>query len=64
MLKDIAEEKRAIPNQIVFAWMMHSNPPVIPIMAASNPDQMSENLNSFNFRLNDGDMERLDNAAV
>jgi len=64
MLRDITIEKEATLNQVVLAWMMQSNPLVIPIMAASNPEQMSENLNAINLNLSDVDIKRLDNAAV
>ncbi len=64
MLNTIAKEKNATANQIVFAWMMHSNPPVIPVMAASTPEQMQENLASLSVRLTDDDMQRLNEASA
>ncbi len=64
VLNSIAKEKMLTPNQIVFAWMMQSDPAVIPIMAASNSEQMTENLNSVRVRLSKDDMESLDNASA
>jgi len=64
MLNTVAGEKNATANQIVFAWMMKSDPKVIPIMAASNPDQMAENLGSVDIELTGDDMQRLDSAGV
>jgi aryl-alcohol dehydrogenase-like predicted oxidoreductase len=63
ILERIADKKEATHNQIILAWMMQSNPQVIPVMAASNPDQMKENLNAINFKLQNEDMEQLDKAA-
>ena len=64
MVNTIAEEKGVTVNQIVLAWMINSKPPVIPVMAASNPEQMRENLNSVTIELSDDDMHRLDSASA
>ena len=64
VLKDIAEEKKATPNQVVFAWMIHSESCVIPLVAASTTDQMRENLGALNVRLSVDDMARLNNASA
>lgn len=63
ILNTIAKEKNATANQIVLSWMMHSNPPVIPIMAASTEDQMLENIDSLQLKLSADDMQRLDSAS-
>ena len=63
VLKTIAKEKDATANQIVLAWMIHSEPCVIPLVAASTTQQMRENLSSLNISLSAEDMARLNNAA-
>ncbi len=62
-LHAIAEEKDATANQIVYAWMMHSDPPVIPLMAASTDEQIEENLSALEIELSDAQMSRLDSAS-
>lgn len=63
-LNTIAREKNATANQIVLAWMMKNKPPVIPVMAASNPYQMTENLDAISINLSDEEIERLNTATV
>lgn len=64
VLKAVAEEKRATANQIVLAWMIHSEPCVIPLAAASTTDQLRENLGALNITLGVDDMVRLNNASA
>jgi aryl-alcohol dehydrogenase-like predicted oxidoreductase len=63
VLKTITEEKNATANQIVLAWMIHSEPCVIPLVAASTSGQMRENLSSLKISLSAEDIARLNNAA-
>lgn len=63
VLKTIAKEKDATANQIVLAWMIHSEPCVIPLVAASTSGQMRENLSSLNISLSTEDMARLNSAG-
>jgi aryl-alcohol dehydrogenase-like predicted oxidoreductase len=62
-LRQVAQEIGATPNQVILAWMMHSTPCVLPVFAASNPEQMTENLNALHLTLNTEQMERLDSAS-
>lgn len=62
-LKQIALELDATLNQVVLAWMMHSAPPVLPVIAASNPEQLTENLGAVNLNLDASMMSRLDSAS-
>jgi aryl-alcohol dehydrogenase-like predicted oxidoreductase len=63
-LKTVAEEVDATANQVVLAWMVQSNPPVIPLVAASTVDHMQENLGALEIELSAEQMARLDNASV
>jgi aryl-alcohol dehydrogenase-like predicted oxidoreductase len=63
-LKAVAAEAGATPNQIVLAWMLHSAPCVIPVMAASTPEQMRENLGALEVRLSVEQMARLNQASA
>jgi aryl-alcohol dehydrogenase-like predicted oxidoreductase len=61
-LRAIAKEAEATPNQVVLAWMMQSNPRVLPLIAASTAKQLIENIDALKVALSDSQMERL-NAA-
>lgn len=62
-LRAVAEEIDATVNQIVYAWMVHSDPPVIPLMAASTDAQIEENLGALSVKLSDAQMSRLNSAS-
>lgn len=62
-LRAVAEEMDATANQIVYAWMMQSDPPVIPLMAASTDEQIEENLSALEVKLDDAQMSRLNSAS-
>jgi aryl-alcohol dehydrogenase-like predicted oxidoreductase len=61
-LRAVAQEAGATANQVVYAWMMQSDPPVIPLMAASTDEQMDENLGALEVTLSAAQMARLDEA--
>lgn len=62
MLKEVAAETGGTMNQIVLAWMLHSDPAVIPVIAASTPEQLGENLGSLDIKLSREQLERLNQA--
>lgn len=64
VLKAIAEEKNATANQVVLAWMVHSSPCIVPLVAASKPEQMRENLRALRVKLSIDDMARLNDACA
>ena len=61
-LKKVAGEVGATLNQIVLAWMVHSDPYVIPLVAASTKEQMEENLGALDIKLSAEQMEHLNSA--
>ncbi len=63
VLREVASEAGATPNQVVYAWMVQSPPPVIPLMTASRPEQMTENLASLDVELSEAQLERLSQAG-
>ncbi|GAB4529462.1 MAG: aldo/keto reductase [Pleurocapsa sp.] len=63
VLKEIATELGANPNQVVLAWMMHRQPPLLPIFSARNPEQMQENLGALDLVLSSEHMEKLNLAG-
>lgn len=63
VLRAVAEEAGATVNQVVIAWMLQSDPPVLPIIAGSQPKQISENMGALNLRLSEDQIRRLDTAG-
>ncbi|MBT7701744.1 MAG: aldo/keto reductase, partial [Verrucomicrobia bacterium] len=63
-LKDVSSETGATPTQVVFAWMLQSTPPVIPLLACSTEAQMQENLAALQVTLSAEQMTRLTDAGV
>lgn len=62
-LKAIAKEVNATPNQVILAWMLRSDPPVRPLIAASSKAQLQENLDALKISLTSDQMERMNNAG-
>jgi len=63
-LKAVAEEVNATANQVVLAWMAQSDPPVIPLVAASTTEQLQENFGALEIELNAEQMARLNDATA
>ena len=59
-LREVARDKLATPNQVVLAWMLRSDPVALPLVAASDPRQLAENLGALSVDLAPEDMERLE----
>jgi aryl-alcohol dehydrogenase-like predicted oxidoreductase len=62
-LQEVAREVGADPNQVVIAWMRQSDPPVLPIIAGSRPEQLRQNIAALDIQLNDDQMRRLNTAG-
>ena len=62
-LQAVAKELNVSVNQIVIAWMRQSDPPVLPIIAGSKPEQLAENIAALDIRLSEDQMKRLDTAG-
>jgi aryl-alcohol dehydrogenase-like predicted oxidoreductase len=63
ILRAVAEEKGCLINQVILAWMLHGNPFVLPLIAASTEAQLSENLGALEIKLTSAEMDRLDKAG-
>jgi aryl-alcohol dehydrogenase-like predicted oxidoreductase len=63
-LHAVSKESGATLNQVILAWMLQSDPPVLPLIAASTTEQMQENLDALNVSLTTAQMERLDTAGA
>jgi aryl-alcohol dehydrogenase-like predicted oxidoreductase len=58
-LQQIAQECGVTPNQVILAWMLQSNPLVLPVFSASTPQQMSEDLAALELNLSEDQVKRL-----
>jgi len=64
VLRQAAGETGCSPNQIVLAWLRQSDPPVLPLIAASSSEQLAENLGALDLTLSTDQMARLDAAGA
>ena len=63
-LAEVAREANMSPNQVVLAWLIQSSPMALPIIAASNAEQLEESLQSMQLRLSIEQVERLTRAGA
>jgi aryl-alcohol dehydrogenase-like predicted oxidoreductase len=64
MLGEVAAAHRATPNQVILAWMIQSDPAVIPVMAAGSEAQMQENLAALTLQLSPEEVQALTTAGA
>jgi aryl-alcohol dehydrogenase-like predicted oxidoreductase len=62
-LREVAGESGASLNQVLIAWMRQSDPPVLPIIAGSRPEQLAENIGALDIELTGDQMRKLDTAG-
>lgn len=62
-LVELARGLAISPNTLILAWMLNSTPPVLPLIAASTPEQLEENLAATKVRLTPEQMALL-NAGL
>ena len=63
VLREVAGELGATPGQVVLAWLLHQDPPVLPIPGASSVAQLEEILGATELKLDSGILARLDQAG-
>jgi aryl-alcohol dehydrogenase-like predicted oxidoreductase len=63
VLKAVADEVGATPNQVIVAWMLQGCPFVLPIIAGSRPEQLEENIAALDLELTRDQIQRLDTAG-
>lgn len=62
VIRQVAGEVGATPNQIVLAWMLQNVPRVLPLVAVSDLAQLEENLGALHIGLNAELIGRLNRA--
>jgi aryl-alcohol dehydrogenase-like predicted oxidoreductase len=61
-LREVAEETGATPNQVVLAWLIGGEIPVIPLIGASSVAQLEESLGAVDLELTPEQRAKLDAA--
>ena len=64
MLRDVAHEMKATPNEVVIAWMLHQDLQIIPIVGASTLRQLEENLLATTLKLTQEQLRRLNSITA
>jgi aryl-alcohol dehydrogenase-like predicted oxidoreductase len=59
-VRELAESNGVGGNQIVLAWMVQSDLPVIPLFGCSTAEQLDRNLGALDVELTAAEIERLD----
>jgi aryl-alcohol dehydrogenase-like predicted oxidoreductase len=62
-LHTVAQALEATPNQVVLAWMMQRQPPLIPVFSAGTPAHLRENLGALAIALSEEHMTHLNQAG-
>ncbi|MFC1960245.1 aldo/keto reductase [Chloroflexota bacterium] len=62
VLRDVAREQNVTRNQVVLAWMLANG--VLPLIAASTAEQMTENIGALDVQLTDAQVARLNAAGA
>ncbi|MEX2401014.1 MAG: aldo/keto reductase [Rhodothermales bacterium] len=62
-LRKVSRDVGATPNQVVIAWMLHSDPVILPLFGGSKPEHLEENLGALDVKLSDEQMRILDTAG-
>jgi aryl-alcohol dehydrogenase-like predicted oxidoreductase len=62
VLREVATELGSTANQVVLAWLLRSDPPIIPIPGASSVSQLDEILAATDLKLDDEHLARLAGA--
>jgi aryl-alcohol dehydrogenase-like predicted oxidoreductase len=64
VLADVAAELGATPNQVVLAWLLAGDPPVLPVLGVSSVAQLDECLAALSLVLDDEHRHRLTTAPA
>ena len=64
VLRQVAAEIGATPNQVVLAWIIHQDAPIIPLFSTSSIEQIKENLGAIHLQLSAEQMIRLNESGA
>ncbi|GAA4631802.1 aldo/keto reductase [Actinoallomurus vinaceus] len=62
-LQEVADKTGATVNQVVLAWLMGGDPPIIPVIGVSSVEQLDDALAAADLELDEDLRRRLDDAG-
>jgi aryl-alcohol dehydrogenase-like predicted oxidoreductase len=62
-LRKVATDRGITVNQVVLAWMIHSDPFVLPLIAGSTEEQLRENIQALDISLSQEEMKFLNETG-
>ncbi len=63
-LEEVAAETGATKNQLVYYWMLHSDPVALPLVACSSAAQFHEAMGALSLKLTKEQFEKIDKARA
>ncbi len=63
VLQTVADEAGATVNQVIIAWLLQDDPPVLPVIAGSRLEQLRENIDALQISLSADQVRRLNTAG-
>jgi aryl-alcohol dehydrogenase-like predicted oxidoreductase len=63
VLNEVAGELGATVNQVVLAWLLAGDLPILPVLGVSTVDQLDEALAGMRLKLDEDQLTRLDSAS-
>lgn len=63
VLREVAAEVGATPNQVVIAWLMQNTPRMLPLISSSSQERLQENIEAANVTLTAEQIDRLNNVS-
>ena len=64
LLRNVAQQKGAMPAQIALAWLLAQKPWIVPIPGTTKLHRLEENLGAARVVLSTDDLRRIDDAAL
>ena len=61
-LRDVSQHTGATPNQVVLAWLLGGDIPMVPLLSASRIEQLDESLEAVDLELTPEQRQTLDAA--
>ncbi len=63
VLDEISKETGATKNQLVYAWLLNSNPMSIPLIASTTDEQFTEAIGSLNVEISQEQIDKMSSAG-
>jgi aryl-alcohol dehydrogenase (NADP+) len=63
-LVSISTEEQMAPAQVALAWVLHQGVVTSPIVGASRPEQLRENVKALDKKLSEDSIRLLDEASL